>query len=244
MFGDRHVVLKALVGSHNYNLNTPSSDMDWKYFVMPTFDDLYLGKRFSSSSQSDKEDYDCHDIRQLPDLIWKANINFVEVLFSRNTKAHPRLHWLFYNADRLAQMNIPRMVSATLGMYFQKMSSLNKGTASTSALVDRFGYDTKQAHHALRCLVMLARLADGMGVRDALWFGNNDNQRQLLLDVKNGVFSRENFLTIVDHWFDFVNPRLDGLKNTPIDDVAKDELDGFIMEFVRDNYSTGPFVIW
>lgn len=30
----RIVVLKALVGSHNYNLNAESSDKDYKYFVL------------------------------------------------------------------------------------------------------------------------------------------------------------------------------------------------------------------
>lgn len=42
----RIVVLKALVGSHNYNLNTESSDKDYKYFVLPTLDDLYNGTIF------------------------------------------------------------------------------------------------------------------------------------------------------------------------------------------------------
>ena len=46
-FGERKVVFKALVGSHNYNLNDETSDKDYKYFVLPTFDDLYTGKMFS-----------------------------------------------------------------------------------------------------------------------------------------------------------------------------------------------------
>ena len=45
----RIAVLKALVGSHNYNLNTESSDKDYKYFVLPTLDDLYDGTIFSAS---------------------------------------------------------------------------------------------------------------------------------------------------------------------------------------------------
>ena len=29
----RDIVFKVLTGSHNYNLNTPKSDRDYKYFV-------------------------------------------------------------------------------------------------------------------------------------------------------------------------------------------------------------------
>ena len=34
-------MLKFLVGSHNYNLNTEESDKDWKVFLYPSFDNLY-----------------------------------------------------------------------------------------------------------------------------------------------------------------------------------------------------------
>ena len=45
-FGGRNVAFKALVGSHNYNLNTSDSDKDYKLFVIPTLDDLYFNKSF------------------------------------------------------------------------------------------------------------------------------------------------------------------------------------------------------
>lgn len=72
--------MSALVGSHNYNLNTEHSDLDYKYFVFPTFDDLYYKKEIAKSKTSDYLDYEVHDIRKLSQLWWKANINFIEVL--------------------------------------------------------------------------------------------------------------------------------------------------------------------
>ena len=41
-------LFRVLTGSHNYNMNTPESDKDYKIFVLPTFDDLYHGKEFSN----------------------------------------------------------------------------------------------------------------------------------------------------------------------------------------------------
>ena len=74
IIGNHVICLKALVGSHNYNLNTPSSDKDYKYFVYPTWDDLYDGKKYHKEVVTETEDYTVHDIRQLPMLIWKANL--------------------------------------------------------------------------------------------------------------------------------------------------------------------------
>ena len=59
----RIVVMKALVGSRNYNLNTESSDRDYKYFVLPSFDDLYNGVLFSTGRETPLVDYTIHDVR-------------------------------------------------------------------------------------------------------------------------------------------------------------------------------------
>lgn len=65
---DRTPILKALVGSHNYNLNTPESDKDYKLFVLPTFDDLYLKRDYNTSIDSKEEDIVIYDLRRLSSL--------------------------------------------------------------------------------------------------------------------------------------------------------------------------------
>lgn len=197
-FGNRPVAIKALVGSWAGNLQTPTSDKDWKYFVTPTFDDLYSGKMFSSANVSETVDYDCHDIRQLGNLLWKSNINFIVTLFSPEYECNPKLQWIFDNADRYADMNLPAFYGSTMGMHSEKMSKLLQPTGNTQILVDKFGYDTKQATHALRCLLVLQRIAEGMSMREALWF--NGNMRQHLLDVKAGSYSLEDFKSLVNIW--------------------------------------------
>lgn len=192
-FGNRDVVIKALVGSHNYNLATPDSDKDYKYFVTPTFDDLYHGKMFSTAIQSDKVDYDCHDIRQLGNLLWKANLNFIEVLFSTEFNFHPDLSFLFLRAYEFSIMNLPAFFNATYGMHLQKMKELEKGTAKTDVLVEQFGYDTKQALHALRCLFVLQKVAWGQPFRKAIFFEDNHYMRDTLLGIKAGNLTLEQF---------------------------------------------------
>lgn len=234
LFGGRMVVVKALVGSHNYNLNGKNSDLDFKYFVSPSFDDLYSGQMFSTAKQSDSVDYDCHDIRQLSNLLWKANINFVEVLFSRDTFFHPGLAWLWDNRESLATMNLPYLFNATMGMHYQKMKDLCKGTAKTQVLVDRFGYDTKQATHAMRCQLMVERLASGMSISEALWFDTYSPHREVLMAVKNGKLTKDEFVNKVVDWnrtkFDQVQ---EWFMNKEANTALKEKMDEVVKDFVR-----------
>jgi predicted nucleotidyltransferase len=196
----RKVAIKALVGSDNYNLSTANSDRDYKFFVFPTFDDLYTGKMFSTSSQSERVDYDVHDIRQFANLLWKANLNFVEVLFSRELIFVPSLRPVFESRYKYATMNLFAFYNATYGMHLMKMKDLHKGTAKTEALVEKFGYDTKQACHALRCLYVLDRLASGMNMSEALWFETDSASQYNLLHLKAGDFTEDIFMLMVKAW--------------------------------------------
>lgn len=195
---NREIVIAALVGSHNYNLATKNSDKDYKYFVTPTFDDLYEGRVFSTSKQTEMFDYSVHDIRQLGNLIWKANINFLEVLFSKELTVDPVLTPLFENRESLAMMNLPGFANSTYGTYKSKMSNLFKGTEKTKSLVERFGYDTKEACHALRCLLTLERLEKYNSFGDAIWFDESDRWWKVLIDLKSGCYTLEEFYKIVE----------------------------------------------
>lgn len=199
----RKELFRALVGSHNYNLNRPESDKDYKVFIAPTFDDLYFGKRFKTMEVGLEADFDVHDVRQISNLLWKANVNFVEILFSKEIVINPMVHIeiqrlireLFFMKDKLATMNLPYLYDACVGMHHEKMNKLEKGTEGTKHLVEQFGYDTKQALHALRILDFLRRLANNgfKNFEQAIWYPNDDEFRQLLFSVKDGVWSLEQF---------------------------------------------------
>jgi Predicted nucleotidyltransferase len=152
-FDGRSIVFKALFGSHNYNLNDETSDKDYKYFVLPTFDDLYSGKMYSTSKIGLTEDYDVHDIRKLVHLFWKANINFIEILYSKEIEHYihgkylvsptkpeyqeyadsyirghmfPQISEMFDMRQEIVAMNLPYLYNACVGMYCQKMAQIKK----------------------------------------------------------------------------------------------------------------------
>lgn len=206
--GGRTEIFRALVGSHNYNLNDKTSDKDYKVFVAPTFDDLYHNKQFSKSYIGETVDLDVHDIRKVSSLWWKANVNFLEVLYSNEIIINPvlpititsPLNEIFKYKKDIVKMNLPYLYNACIGMHLTKKKQINKGTQSTQQLVDKYGYDTKQALHAIRILEFLMRFANN-GFKDfkgAIRYEDYDLYKTRLIGIKNGKFSKEEFLELVD----------------------------------------------
>nr|WP_235887980.1 nucleotidyltransferase domain-containing protein [Neobacillus paridis] len=94
-----NLAFQAVVGSHNYNLVTPTSDKDKKAFFFPNFYILYKGFQPASKAiTGETEDIEYHDIRKLTHLLFKSNVNFLEVLFSVEVNTyHPVYGKLSYH---------------------------------------------------------------------------------------------------------------------------------------------------
>ena len=245
-FGGRTVAFKSLVGSHNYNLNTPESDKDYKVFVLPTFDDLYFNNSFSKSYIGETEDFDTHDIRKCSSLWYKANVNFLEVLFSKrflvnaelDDKSKLLIYQIYDMRNDIAKMNLKYLYDACIGMHYNKMKYLEKGTEGTKHLVEKYGYDTKQAVHAWRILDFLRAFADNefTDFKAAIWYSEDNLKRNFLLDLKNGMFSLNEYKEIVTNTFNHVEENYkDIYRGQELDENTNNKLLEVIKELVRIN---------
>lgn len=199
---DRKLCLQALTGSHNYNLNDENSDKDYKYFVIPTIEDIYYNKNYSVVKTSKDEDFTVHDIRKLPMLLTKSNLNFIEILYSIDHVEEPELKQIFDMRNEIATADLPRLYSACVGMHYEKMKAIHKGTETTQILVEKFGYDTKGALHAYRCLDFLQRMVDndfdfGRAIRYDDKNDFDDGHRMLMMAIKQGRITENTFDVII-----------------------------------------------
>ena len=235
----RPVVLEALSGSHNYNLNTPTSDRDYKVFVAPSFADLYNGRMIHKEWIGTERDVLVHDVRKISELLWKSNPSFLEIMFSKevtvpDTFATPYIDRLYGMRDGIARMNLPYLYDATIGIARGKYNDLTKGTSGTADLVAKFGYDTKQAMHCIRCLEILERFADS-GFSDfgkAIWFEGDDRDR--MLSIKNGAYTLEGFREYAQQRFDSAEGLKEAYKSSEPEMGIKEELDSLMMALVKD----------
>lgn len=122
----RTVLMKTHAGSYNYNLLTAISDLDYKIYIAPSFDDLYLGNSFVSNVEISGADCDFQDIRRLSNLLRKSNINFIEGLFSReiilteNQEIRTLLLELIGMREEIASINLSYLYDSCMGMSFNK----------------------------------------------------------------------------------------------------------------------------
>ncbi|MCL1984648.1 MAG: nucleotidyltransferase domain-containing protein [Methanomassiliicoccaceae archaeon] len=187
------VAVCSLTGSRNQNLNSESSDHDMIAFVVPTLDDMYGRSEYFKEIKGKGFEINVHDLRKLPDLLWRSNPSALELLFSEERHMSGGLDTLLYgNRERIAGMNLPYLYNSSVGTCRHKMKSLEKGTISTQHLVQMYGYDTKQGMHALRMLHLLEWYADDGRFETAIRFDGTDKgkeRREFLLSVRNGKFT-------------------------------------------------------
>jgi len=243
-FEGRKILFKSLVGSHNYNLQTATSDKDYKIFVLPTFDDLYEGKHFSKSIVGEAEDWDVHDIRKATHLWWKSNINFLEVLFSEECIVNvnlklttlSKLDIIFKYKDDIARMNLPYLYDACIGMYRTKRNNIHKGTEGTQHLIDKFGFNTKEAMHSLRVLDFIARFANSgfTNFKSAIWFNSDTVSKYILESVRYGGYSEEMYLKLADEIFNTVQNRHETIYKSQLpDEELKNKILVLIKEIIQ-----------
>jgi len=234
---DREILLKALVGSWNYNLATEESDKDYKLFVAPTFEDLYTGKQYSKMTVTETEDHDIHDVRKLSQLFFKSNINFLEVLASNELtipQGNPELEEIFSLRKDIFKMNLPYLFNACGGMHNRKMSLLHKGTEGTQHLVERYSYDTKQAQHAYRCLKVIVdfEATNFEDFKGAITYEGED--LEFMQSIREGFFTKDVFVNFIKHYHDskFVNLKQKYHSFEPNEELKK-KIENLIMELVK-----------
>lgn len=205
---NRTPLLKALVGSYNYNLNTSESDKDYKLFVSPSFDDLYFKRSYTDNFNSDSEDLVIHDIRKLSDLFYKSNVNYIEVLYSKELeillpKDHPNykdLKSIIDNREEICKMNMSYLFHACKGMYFNKRNSMyNKGKDHIESL----GYAPKHAMGAYRIMDFLTRYKYFIEIKAEHPFQLAinyfyDKEKEELLNIRKGIYSLEQINAILE----------------------------------------------
>lgn len=187
------VVFKSLVGSHNYNLNNEKSDKDYKIFYYPTFEDLYYGRINSVSKKEKGNDVEYHDIRKLPQMLWKANVNFIEVLFSKEVDVQTSsglYNDLFERREQIARMNLPYLYDACNGMIHAKMKDADRDmnyVDSMDGWKNQINKVSKSMYQVSRMHKFLRDYADGnfKSFAEAIDVENGED-RDYLLKIKSG----------------------------------------------------------
>lgn len=155
-FEESHVVGIWLQGSQNYGLDLPTSDIDTKLIVTPTFKDIALAAKPVSTThvRENNEHIDFKDIRLYIETFRKQNLNFLEILFTPYYIINPlyKKEWdkLVEHREDIARMNPKRAIQSMKGIALEKYFAMEHRYPSKIEVIDKYGYDGKQVHHLLR----------------------------------------------------------------------------------------------
>lgn len=166
-FEESHIVGIWLQGSQNYGLDLPTSDVDTKLIVTPSFKDIALAAKPVSTThvRENNEHIDFKDIRLYIDTFYKQNLNFLEILFTPYFIINPlyEQEWnkLVAHKEEIARMNPFRAVKSMKGIALEKYHAMEHRYPSKVDIIDKYGYDGKQNSHLLRVDDYLERYIAG-----------------------------------------------------------------------------------
>ena len=165
------VVCVCLQGSQNYGLDEYSdeymSDIDTKAIVLPPLDDFIAAAPPVSTVviMDNNEHAEVKDIRIMFDMFKKANISYIELLFTEFKIINPEwaefIEPLFANRELISKYNRNQFLRCIAGMATEKRKALCHPYPNLIEKIEKYGYDGKQLHHCVRLYNFIERFVNG-----------------------------------------------------------------------------------
>lgn len=173
-FSEDRIVGIFLQGSQNYGLDLPTSDVDTKLIVVPTFKDIALNRKPVSTThvRANDEHIDFKDVRLYMETFKKQNLNFLEILFTDYFIVNPLYaeQWnrLVEAREQIARMNPYRAVKSMKGVALEKYHAMEHPYPTKLDLIEKYGFDGKQVHHLIRVDDYLTRYINSESYKDCM----------------------------------------------------------------------------
>lgn len=231
--------LKVLSGSHLRNLNTPDSDLDYKRFIIPSFNSLFNGKMVKNLTTSSEVDIETHDIRRLVGLLEKANITYVELLFSPEIKTYgySEMEGLISMRESIASMNLSSLFSSNIGIYNSQREQMTKETSEdTARLIAIHGYNPKKFYVAQHFLRVLRKYCeqDFTNFASVVWY--TGKEREEMLEYKSGVYPLSEAYKLLDDSLALCRGNIaTDYKQHSLDVDTREKMINLIKKLVRDS---------
>ena len=165
------VVCVCLQGSQNYGLDEYSdeymSDIDTKAIVLPPLDDFIAAAPPVSTVviMDNNEHAEVKDIRIMFDMFKKANISYIELLFTEFKIINPEwaefIEPLFANRELISKYHRNQFLRCIAGMAMEKRKALCHPYPNLIEKIEKYGYDGKQLHHCVRLYNFIERFVNG-----------------------------------------------------------------------------------
>ena len=119
-YGEENVMGVFLYGSQNYGINTPTSDVDTKAILIPSINKICAQEKWESKELLvDEEHCEVKDIREMRNMWFKQNMNFLEILFTKyyivNDKYKEDWKNIKQYAEEISKIDLKKMYKSVMG---------------------------------------------------------------------------------------------------------------------------------
>lgn len=232
MFDKSRIVGIFLQGSQNYGLQIPTSDVDTKLIVTPTFDEVVLNKKPISTThvRANDEHIDLKDIRLMLATFRKQNLNFIEILFTPYFIMNPTFadEWgrLQAQKEKIAHYSPYNAVKTMKGIAMEKYHAMEHEYPSKLEVLAKYGYDPKQVSHLVRVQNFISSYLAGYPYEECLYPKDKD----FIMDIKLGKYSLDEARKIADKYLKLVVNEADEFCNTHNKNDVDTEVDTLLNE--------------
>jgi uncharacterized protein len=203
---EERTIILAPTGSHAYGTNIEESDKDYKGVCIPPIE-YYLGlesfNEYNNSGgknfKNTKDDVDVNiiHINKFVKDAMQGVPNNIEILFVRQKdylKVTPLGQKLIDNRHLFLSKQIKNKFGGYAYSQIQKLKNKKSNGTGRQDLIDKHGYDTKFFMHSVRLLTSAIEILETGD------FSTYRPNRQFLLDCRNGKFSFEEALGIIEYY--------------------------------------------
>lgn len=170
------VVAIFLQGSQNYGTDLYTdeycSDVDTKAIILPTLDKIVNGNAPTSYTHvmPDNSHIDIKDIRAMVEMWEKANISYLELLYTDYYFVNPKyadfVQQLRDMRDDVAKMHVNQVLRCIKGMSGNKIKALEHPYPTLIDKIEKYGYDSKQLLHIVRITDFTKQFLSGTPVKE------------------------------------------------------------------------------
>jgi hypothetical protein len=236
------VVAIFLQGSQNYKLDVYNddyqSDVDTKAIILPTFNEFILGKEPISETLvlDNQEHIDLKDIRVMFTMFKKANISYIELLFTDFYIVNPKYQEILDELRSIRDdiIDYPRLIKACYGMTLEKRKALCHPYPTIKWKIDKYGFDGKQLSHLMRLFFLLTDL-DESGVLTKETFYPKEEFREDLIAVKENKTeaSLEKTIETADNFCEWTKELADSMLEEEWIEPNTELLDNLLIKTLR-----------
>lgn len=204
-YGEENVMGVFLYGSQNYGISIPSSDVDTKAILIPNISKICTQEKWESKELLVGEEHcEVKDLREMRNMWFKQNMNFLEILFTKYCIVNDRYREDWKNikqySEEISKVDLSKMYKSVMGQI-------------TGTL--RSGISTKKVANALRLLRAIDIIGQGGKYEEAIF--QYEVYRSEYKEIRSSSEIKEEYVDSLEHTMKLVKEQEEKFLSYEID---------------------------